>query len=152
MAPPLDGRDAMTRVRRPRPIALAGLGLALGVAGIVGYFLVVFRLGASLPRVRNDAVPNWSAIAVGVALSGLAVARASRGRRLVPGLLLGVNVVLAAAFAALLYVVPVVPAARGPALGVTAPDIALRDQAGKLVRLADFQGRPLVLVFYRGHW
>jgi len=137
--------------QRRRAITLAALGLALGLAGVVGYFVVVFRLGAWLPRVRNDAVPNWIVVALGLGLSGLAMARATRGR-LVPGILLGLNVVVAAGFAALLYVVPVVPAAQGPSVGAAAPDFALPDQTGKIVRLADFRGKPLLLVFYRGHW
>ena len=138
--------------QRRRAITLAALGLALGLAGVVGYFVVVFRLGAWLPRVRNDAVPNWIVVVLGLVLSGLAMARATRGRRLVPGILLGLNVVVAAGFARLLYVVPLVPAAHGPSVGAAAPDFALPDQTGKIVRLADFRGKPLLLVFYRGHW
>src|SRR5262249_42454872 len=34
------------------------------------------------------------------------------------------------------------------ALGAVAPDFTLRDESGNLVRLADFRGRPRVLVFY----
>jgi len=138
--------------QRRHAITLAALGLALGLAGVVGYFVVVFRLGAWLPRVRNDAVPNWIVVVLGLVLSGLAMARATRGRRLVPGILLGLNVVVAAGFARLLYVVPLVPAAHGPSVGAAAPDFALPDQTGKIVRLADFRGKPLLLVFYRGHW
>ena len=137
---------------RGRPIRLAALGLVLGLAGLAGYFVVVFRLAAWLPRVRNDAVPNWIVVAAGLALSGLAIVRATRGRRLLPGVLLGLNAVVAAAFAAILYVVPAVPEADGPTVGVAAPDFALPDQTGKTVRRDDFQGKPLLLVFYRGHW
>src|SRR5207249_10358514 len=97
--------------QRRHAITLAALGLDLGLAGVVGYFVVVFRLAAWLPRVRNDAVPNWIVVVLGLVLSGRAVARAAGGRRLVPGTLLGLNLVLAAGFAALLYVVPVVPPA-----------------------------------------
>jgi peroxiredoxin len=60
--------------------------------------------------------------------------------------------VLAALFAAMLYVVPIVPAATGPKLGAPAPDFALLDQNGATVRLSDLRGTPALLVFYRGHW
>jgi hypothetical protein len=61
-------------------------------------------------------------------------------------------VLLAAAFAGLLYVAWVVPPADGPAIGRPAPGFALADQSGRTVRLEDFRGSPLLLVFYRGHW
>jgi hypothetical protein len=143
-SPPRDDRRAA--------LALAALGLLLVLAGVVGYFVVVFRFGAWLPRVRNDAVPNWIFVVAGLVVSMLAMTRAVRGRRLVPGILLGLNVVLAVAFAGLLYVMPVVPEAQGPTIGAAAPGFALPDQTGKPVRLADFRGKPLLLVFYRGFW
>ena len=33
-----------------------------------------------------------------------------------------------------------------------APDFILRNQQGKNVGLGDFDGRKLVISFYRGHW
>jgi cytochrome oxidase Cu insertion factor (SCO1/SenC/PrrC family) len=37
--------------------------------------------------------------------------------------------------------------------GVTAPDFTLEDQSGRPVTLSGFRDqRPVVLVFYRGHW
>jgi peroxiredoxin len=36
--------------------------------------------------------------------------------------------------------------------GVGAPEFALRDPSGEIVRLSDFRGRPLVLVFYPLDW
>jgi peroxiredoxin len=50
------------------------------------------------------------------------------------------------------------PPMEAPALndplprGTAAPDFALRDPAGGVVRLGDFRGRPLVLVFYPLDW
>src|SRR5262249_45777549 len=115
-----------------------------------GYFVVVLHAGAWLPSVRNDPIPNWILIVVGLVLSTLGFVRARR--RILPGLLLGVNVALAAAFAATLYVMWVVPPASGPAVGSAGPAFTLVDQSGKPVRLEDFRGGPLLLVFYRGHW
>jgi integral membrane sensor domain MASE1 len=132
------------------PVLLAASGPILGLLGVVAYFVLALRFGAYLPRVRNDAVPNWLVIATGLGLSVLAVSRARQ--RLVPGILLAVNVAIAAAFAAMLYVVSAVPPASGPAIGAPAPAFALVDQAGRTVRLEDFRGSPVLLVFYRGHW
>jgi hypothetical protein len=134
--------------RRSRGLAVGGLFLVL--AGVIGYFVVVLRWAAWLPSVRNDAVPNWILVALGLGLAILAIRRAPAARS--PKVLLGVDVVLAALFAAILYVVPIVPAATGPALGAPAPDFALLDQSGSTVRLSDLRGAPALLVFYRGHW
>jgi len=135
-----------------RSLALSGLGLALGIAGVVGYFVVVIYLGAWFPGARNNALPSWLLIAAGLALSVVAVMRASRGRRMASSVLLVLNVAAAGAFANLIYVEFLVPEARGPAIGSPAADFALADQTGKVVRLGDFTGKPLLLVFYRGHW
>ena len=133
-----------------RSVPLALLGLALGVVGVVGYFALVVELGAWLPGARNTAVPSWLAIAAGLALSVVALVRARR--RLLAALLLALNAGLAAAFAGLIDVSFAVPPAHGPAVGTPAADFALADQTGQTVRLADFAGQPLLLVFYRGHW
>jgi hypothetical protein len=135
-----------------RSLSPAVAGVALGIAGFVGYFVLVLYLGAWFPGARNHALPSWLLIGTGLALSTLAIARASRGRRLAESSLACLNALLAAAFASLIYVGFVVPGARGPAVGSAAADFALADQTGTVVRLADFAGRPLLLVFYRGHW
>jgi hypothetical protein len=131
--------------------ALAAAGLLLVLAGVVGYFVVVLSVPALVPYVRDSAVPNWLLILAGVLLSILAVRRPGTGRWL-PGVLLGVNVVLAGLFATFLYVATAVSGEGGPAVGRPAPDWALRDQTGNTIRLADFHGSPLLLIFYRGHW
>jgi hypothetical protein len=142
--------DMKDDARRSSPLVLAAIGLALGVVGVVGYLVVAFRLGAWLPSVRNDAIPNWMLVVLGLALSVLAFVRARR--RVVPGILLLLNAGVAVAFALMLYVVSVMPPASGPAIGAPAPAFALVDQTGRTVRLEDFRGAPLLLVFYRGHW
>jgi hypothetical protein len=144
---PIDAA-APSSPRTFRGLAVASLLLVL--TGVIGYFVVVFRAAAWLPSVRNDALPNWILVAVGAGLSILAIRRAPSARS--PKVLFGVNVGLAGLFAALLYVIPVVPAATGPALGTAAPDFALLDQNGSTVRLSDQRGAPVLLVFYRGHW
>jgi hypothetical protein len=127
----------------------AALGLVL--TGVLGYFVVLLLVPAWGPFVRNHAVPNWLLVAAGLGVSLRAVRHAALGAWM-PRLVLGVNAALAALFAAFLYVMLSVPGASGPTLGTAAPDFALADQTGRTVRLADFRGSPLLLVFYRGHW
>jgi hypothetical protein len=137
--------------RRPRSgLALSLLGLALVVVGVVGYFVAVIKVGAWLPRVRNEAIPNLILIAAGLVVSTLALTRVRR--RALSGAVLGVGVLLAAAFAGMLFVALALPPVTGPAIGAAAPDFSAPDQTGKTIRLADFRGHPLLLVFYRGHW
>jgi AhpC/TSA family protein len=143
--------DPMTKNdHRPRQLPLAALGLVLGVVGLVGYFVVTIRLGARFPSLRDYAVPSWILVALGLVLSILAVARARRRR--LAGVLLGLNFVVSAVLAAFLFVFTALPAATGPHVGAPAPAFALVDQGGETVRLEDFRGAPLLLVFYRGHW
>ena len=135
-----------------RPTTVAFLGLLLVLGGVVGYFVIVLRFGGLLPNVRNDPVGIWLVIAAGVALSLLAIRRAPAGRRIMPAILVALNLLLATWFGAFLYVMLRVPATSGPAVGSTAADFALADQHAETRRLADFRGHPLLLVFYRGHW
>lgn len=45
------------------------------------------------------------------------------------------------------------PESKGaPKVGDVAPDFTLPDQDGKPVKLSDFRGQPVLLVFYRGYW
>jgi hypothetical protein len=133
-------------------LGLALSGLVLGLLGVVGYFAVVLAVPALVPFVRDHAVPNWLLVVAGLVLSLTAVRRAAPGRKVTAGVLLGANVSLAALFGVFLYVLLAVPAADGPEVGAPAPGWTLADQTGKTVRLADFRGAPLALVFYRGHW
>jgi hypothetical protein len=136
---------------------LAVLGLAVVLVGVVSYFAIVVHFGAWLPEVRNTAYPNLALVVVGLVLSvigarrAFAAPRGTRGRRLTPALA-SLSVLLAAAFAWMLYVASAVPPIGGPVVGKPAPDFVAVDQSGHTIRLADFHGTPLLLVFYRGHW
>jgi AhpC/TSA family len=143
------GANAATAGQAAGRRGLAWSGLLLIVAGVVGYFFVVFHLAAWLPSVRNDALPNWLLVGAGLLLA-IVAARRSSGRT--AKVLLGVDLVLAGLFAVMLYVVPAVPRATGPTIGAPAPDFALLDQSGTTIRLAELRGAPVLLVFYRGHW
>ncbi len=145
----------MSATRSPSPTQAASLaigGLALTLAGVVGYFVVVIHFADRLPQVRNDAAPNRILVALGLALALLAIVRASRGRRRLSLIVGGLNIVVAGAFTTMLTVGSSLPPAVGPAIGDGAPSFALPDQSGRTVRLEDFRGSPLLVVFYRGHW
>lgn len=127
---------------------LAWLGLLLVIGGVVGYFVAVLAL-PGLPWIRNAAIPNWLLIGAGLAVGAAAARRAHRRSAKV---LLGVDVALAGLFGFMLYGMSAVPHADGPAVGTPAPDFALADQTGRMVRLSELRGAPVLLVFYRGHW
>lgn len=145
-----DASNVSASSSRTRFLAVGGLVLTL--LGVVGYFVVALHFGATLPQVRNDAIPNWILVEMGIVLSAFGIASAGTGRRRLPVALTALNALVAVAFAGLLYDFTAVPAAAGPPVGVAAPVFSLLDPAGKSVGLGDFHGRPLLLVFYRGHW
>ena len=140
------------RTHRTRALGLAVSSLVLVLLGTVGYFVAVIEIGSWLPDLRNRALPNWFLIAAGLLLSFVAVSRASRGRKLAAVVVLVLNVALTGFWATMLYVKFVVPSTPGPTIGARSSDFALADPTGRVVHLADFAGKSLLLVFYRGHW
>jgi hypothetical protein len=142
--------DATTE--RTRALGPALLGLTLVALGTVGYFAAVIALGPRMPDLRNRAIPSWCLITAGMLLSLVAVSRASRGRKLGAVIVLVLSIALTGLWASMLYVGFVVPSTPGPTIGARSADFALPDPTGRVVHLADFAGKPLLLVFYRGHW
>jgi len=132
-------------------------GFVLGVGAVVAYFALVLTFDPGLHRRFETPVLFLIVLGAGLALSVLGIRQAwrrtHRGRFLAP-LSASVNFAAAAFFAWYLFVGSyAVPAAtRAPAVGAIAPDFALRDHRGDEVRLSGLRGRPVVLVFYRGHW
>jgi hypothetical protein len=126
---------------------LVWIGFLVSVAGLVSYFFVFARF----PALRDVPVLNIALVAVGVALSVGAVWRRRSvwsvlgvvGSLLCAGLLLGYVFVLSESLPDTTGVV---------AIGDPAPGFALKTHLGETVRLEDFRGRPLVLIFYRGFW
>ena len=76
-----------------------------------------------------------------------------RGRIAAPVLAV-LNVVLACFFGCHLFAASshLPPAAQAPAMGSPAPDFELQDEHSVAVRLSEFRGRNVVLLFYRGFW
>jgi hypothetical protein len=93
------------------------------------------------------------AFALATALGGLAVARA-RVRRWPAWLALTLSSLLLVAGAWFNFVAARVPDTPTTLrVGERAPEFTLPDASGRPVSLEDYRGqKPVVLVFYRGHW
>ena len=132
-------------------------GLLLGIVGIVGYFLLILTYDPAWHRRLETPTINLLVIAAGLALSAVGVYRAlsrTHGGRVLAPIAAALNAALAGVFVwwlfAFSYQLP--QAAAAPAVGVVAPDFALRDHRGNEVRLSSLRGQPVVLLFYRGFW
>jgi hypothetical protein len=127
---------------------LAALSVLVALGAIAAYALLL-----RVPLVRNHPEAYVVAFAVATVLAGLAVVRA-RGRRWPawPALALsGLLFVGGAWFDFVGARVPDVPSVLR--VGERPPDFRLPDAAGRPVTLSEYRGRkPVVLVFYRGHW
>ncbi len=133
---------------------LIWIGPLVAFAGVVSYFEVFARF----PALRDFPWVNLPLTVAGLALSAAGAWRAFRSPARVRAKVLAS---LGFAFSLLLvaalvwYVVDFtyrLPPA-GEALGlVEAPDFALASSTGETVRLSDYRGRKVVLVFYRGYW
>ena len=127
-------------------LALLSLVLALGSIAAYPFLLRV-------PLVRNHPEAYVAACAVATILAAVAVSRA-RGRRWPAWLALGLTALLLAGTAWFNFVgarVPDTPTALR--VGERPPDFTLPNASGRRVTLADYRGKkPVVLVFYRGHW
>ncbi len=131
------------------------IGLLVTFAGLVSYFMVFARF-ASL---RDFPWVNLPMVLLGVALSALGMKRALatsatwRGKALA-GVGLTLSLMIAALFVAYIFwITYTLPAPSELATGlIRAPNFALTSSTGETVRLSDFAGREVVLIFYRGFW
>jgi len=130
-----------------RATPLAVVSLLLAVAAPVAYILLI-----RVPIVRNHPGAYVAAFAVALALAVLALVR-GRGRRWPAWIALGVSALLLAGgtwFNLVVARVPMTPTVLR--VGERPPDFTLPDAEGRPVSLAQFRGKPVVLVFYRGYW
>ena len=145
----------MTAITETRRNHLIWIGLAVTVAGVLSYFMVFARY----PVLRDFPWVNLPLVALGFGLSAAGARRAFgrsevfRGKVLAPlGALL--SLFLGSLFVyyifGLSYVLP--PPTEATLSLVRAPGFALASAAGEMVRLDDYRGRKVVLVFYRGFW
>ncbi len=133
---------------------LIWIGPLVAFAGVVSYFEVFARFAA----LRDFPWVNLPLMVLATALSALGLRRCLRHSKLrgkvIAGLGLAFSLLLTAAFVAYVFwITYFLPAPSEVALGlVQAPDFALTSSTGETVRLSDFAGRRVALVFYRGFW
>jgi hypothetical protein len=126
---------------------LIWIGPLVAVFGLVSYFFLFARY----PALRDTAWLNLLLVLAGLALSVVAIRRRLSFLSAAGALLsLGCAALLAGYVFVLSEQVP--DTAGVVAVGAPAPAFSLTDHTGAIVRLSDFSGRPLVLVFYRGFW
>jgi hypothetical protein len=145
-------------VTRRRNLAPLG-GLAAGLLAVVGYFGLVLTQSPRWTPLLELPLLHLVLLAAGLVLSALGLYRAFaqpslyRGRVIAP-VLGALNLGLAALFCFYLfsysYRLPAAEAAPRP--GAPAPDFALANERGELVRLSALGDRKKLLVFYRGFW
>jgi hypothetical protein len=127
---------------------LAGLSVLVVIAAVAAYLLLI-----RVAVVRNHPEGYVIAFALATVLATLAVRR-GRGRRWPAWLALGFSGLLFVAGAWFNFVLARVPDTPTTLrVGEPPPNFRLPDAAGRPVSLADYRGKkPVVLVFYRGHW
>ena len=127
---------------------LAALSVVIAIGAIAGYVLLL-----RVPVVRNHPEGYVLAFALATSLGALAVAR-GRPPRWPAWVALGLCSLLLVGGAWFNFVgarVPDTPTSLR--VGEPAPEFTLPDAMGRPVSLADYRGlKPVVLVFYRGHW
>ncbi len=130
------------------------LGPLLALAGILSYFFFFARF----PGLRDFPWVNLPIVLLGITLSLLGFLSAWRSPgawRKLPGLAsLLLSGLLASFFLWYVFVDSYqLPGVSDRVLvGDRAPEFQLLDEEGRQVRLSDFQGKKVILVFYRGHW
>jgi thiol:disulfide interchange protein len=125
-------------------------GLLLSVAAFISYFAFFYRF----PVTRDIPWASIALLAIAVWLLISGFRRATR--KIAAGIVMGLGLVVAVAFALSVTVgskVPVSPAA--PQIGQKAPDFKLLDSTRREVTLSQLLAsspRGVLLIFYRGYW
>ena len=136
--------DSMDRRRRNHAV---WIGAILSVLALVSYFSFFARF----PALRDTPWVNLLGLVAGL---GLSVFGYLHRRSLWSGIGLGLSVACATALIGYVYVLSYQLPDQDKVItvGEIAPGFEIPDQDGRTVRLADFRGSPVVLVFYRGFW
>ncbi len=125
----------------------AWIGPLIALVGLVTYFTYAVKF----PNLRDSAALNLFVVVLGVAVAGWGMFRKNNWKS-------WLGLLTSGALAALLFGYVFVLSNQMPgaepaaAVGSAAPPLKLPDQTGRVVNLADFQDRRVVVVFYRGFW
>jgi len=132
---------------RRRPNHAVWIGSILSVVALVSYFFFFARF----PALRDTPWVNLLVLVAGV---GMSVFGYVHRRSLWSGIGLGLSIACATALIGYVYVLSYQLPDQDEviAVGETAPGFEIPDQNGRTVRLADFRGSQVILVFYRGFW
>jgi hypothetical protein len=125
----------------------AWAGPLIAVIGLVTYF----AYSAKVPMLRDSAALNLLLVAAGVGIAGWALVRRRSWKS---WLGLAGAVLPAALLVGYVFVLSnQMPEGEGAAaVGDPAPSLELSDHTGRMTSLADFEGRRVLVVFYRGFW
>jgi hypothetical protein len=130
-------------------------GMVITLAGGLSYFLHF----AQYPDLRDFPLLNLPLVLLGLILAAAGCWQVFRqrggalGKTLATaGLLLTLGFAGLFSFYVFFFSYQLPEAASAPATQAMAPDFTLLDPKGQPVSLADFRGKKVVLVFYRGHW
>lgn len=148
--------DVVAQTQKPAVNYLAWIGPIVTLVGAISYF-VYFVQFADL---RDFPWVNLPLVALGVILSvvGLWRAFSNAGYKFLSKAFASVGFLFSLGLGALFcfYIFGLsyqMPGVEGVSqVADAAPSFSLPDQDNKAVQLADFQGKNLVITFYRGHW
>ena len=144
----------MSDARRPKPNLWPIAAAALGVFGLLSYFMLFARF----ETLRDTAALNLALVCLAVAAGvwGLVVARRRGGVWRTLGAALGLFFATASAGLLGAYVFTLssqLPAPEQATLELSElPELTLLDHEGQEVALASLRGSRALLVFYRGYW
>ena len=148
----LDWMDVMTA---GKSTALSWAGGVISIIGFLSYFLYFARF----PSLRDTPWLNTLLIIMGLFISIYGVKSLFAGERTLLATVFAILplIVGVAALALLLWYSYVLSATMpitqsSPAVGAKAPQFALKNHEGKEVKLSDYLGRRVIMVFYRGFW
>mgnify|MGYP001800643312 CR=1 FL=1 len=139
-----------------RPFIRQGtwLGPLLTFVGFISYFMVLARF----PDLRDVPWLNSILVILGLVLTFLGIREnwgtAGTFKRLTYGSGIGFALLFAVLFFGYVHVLSYqLPETQAETEGMeTAPGFTLSDAQGQSVGLTDYQGKKVVLVFYRGFW
>lgn len=136
-----------SNTNQPKRNHLAWIGPVVSIVALISYFTFFARF----PDLRDSAWVNILGVVVGLGLSIAAIVR-RKSLWSVAGALL--SIACATLLVGYVFVLSNQLPTSETAIrtGQAAPVFELPDQNGRTVRLTDFEGSQLLVVFYRGFW